>query len=108
MIDDPRALAARLIAASPLSMSLEDALKQKRERRRALLTPPAKPEPDFSAPQPLPIIDAPHQFASGFWEKRSSPHQAAAKPKSAAQRPAKPSRGSHPLRLIRGGKDGDK
>jgi len=92
MIDDTRALAARLIAASPLAMSLEDALNQKRERRAALLAaPPAavsqKAQPDFTAPAPVPptITEAPEAWGANFFKQRepAPPKPAKAKkPKS--------------------------
>ena len=96
MIDDTRALAARLIAASPLAMSLEDALRQKRERGAALLAalPAAasqKAEPDFTAPAPVPptITEAPEAWGANFWQKRETVPPKAAKakkPKSPAGR----------------------
>ena len=104
MIEDTRALAARLIAASPLAMSLEEALKQQRERRAALLaSPPAAPsqkaEPDFTAPAPVPptIVEAPEAWAAAFWQKRAP----------AAQKPAKPKKPKSPpgRRPIGGGLD---
>ena len=93
MIDDTRALAARLIAASPLAMSLEDALRQKRERGAALLAalPAAasqKAEPDFTAPAPVPptITEAPEAWDTNFWQKRET-----APPKPAkAKKPGSP------------------
>ena len=73
MTDDPRALAAQLLAASRYAMPLQEALEHVRVRRGTLCSPPAAPEPDFSAPEatPLPIIDAPELFAAAFWNKRS-------------------------------------
>ena len=119
MIEDPRALAARLIAASPLAMSLEEALRQKRERRAALLASPscpAKPEPDFMQPEksPLPIVDAPETFAADFWHKRAKPLGDPPPPpkrKSTKPRGRKPAgdlpAGASRFRIIDGDRDGD-
>ncbi len=105
MINDPRSLAARLIAASPLAMSLEDALKQKRERRAELLAAPPVPEVTI-APEPLPVIDSPADYARDFWQDRQPPEKSPRRP------PRKKSGSPHerrgPFRLIDGGKSGDK
>ena len=99
MIDDTRALAARLIAASPLAMSLEEALKQKRERRAALLAAPPtavsqKVEPDFTAPAPVPptITEAPEAWGANFWQQRET-----APPKPAKAKKPKSPPGRRPI-----------
>ena len=112
MIDDTRALAARLIAASPFAMSLEEALKQKRERRDALLATPPIPEPDIT-PEPLPVIDAVAQYARDFWKDKKAadePTAPAAKPTRRAPRKKSqsPAQQRGPFRVITGGKGGDK
>ena len=73
MIDKPSSLSARLIAASPLSMSIADVQAQTQERRRALLAAPPIPEPDI-APEPAPtIIQDPVQFAREYWSGAGKP-----------------------------------
>ena len=115
MIDDTRSLAARLLAASPLAMSIAEALAQTQDRRRKLLATPATPEPDFTKPEPVPasIVDAPEQFGRDFWRKRKPPGLDDEPPKP---KPKKP-KGRRPLgdldrrhdrfRVVPGGKDGD-
>jgi hypothetical protein len=93
MTDDARARAARLLARSPLAMPRAAAISHMEERRKQLLTPPppAAPsrEPDFAAPEPLPILDQPQQFAVDFWAKRrpSGPDHEPPKPNSKPKRP---------------------
>ena len=104
MMDDPRALAARLIAASPLAMSLEDALKQKRERREQLLAVPPLSEPDFS-PEPFPFLDSPQDFARDFIAKKRSDR--GSKPVARSKTNKAPPKKSGPFTVITGGLDGD-
>jgi hypothetical protein len=50
----------------------------------AITKPPAKPEPDFSKPEPspAPVVDAPEKFASDFWARRPTlPPSPPTKPK---------------------------
>jgi hypothetical protein len=109
MIDDPRALAARLLAASPFAMSLEDALNQKRARQAALLSAPAtvqKAESDFTAPEPMPVLDRPDEFASAFLAKRRPPGPDDEPPKPKSKRPRGKPRGR--FEVFDGGVDKDK
>lgn len=74
MTDDARAIAARVLAASPSAMRTQDVRAHIAERRKGLLVQPPRPakdEPDFTAP--VPVLDAPHQFARDFWAKRAPP-----------------------------------
>jgi hypothetical protein len=57
--------------------------------------PPQLPEPDFSAPEPMPIVDAPEAFAARFWTKRTIPGPDDEPPKP-KPRPKKP-RGRRPI-----------
>jgi hypothetical protein len=91
MIDDPRSLSARLIAASPFAMSIAEVRAQTQERRRSLLAPPPtaiskKAEPDFS-PAPLPIVDSPHEFAAQFFQHRAATLTDPPKSKSKTKKP---------------------
>jgi hypothetical protein len=119
MIDDPRILAARLIAASPLSMSIAEARAQTQDRRHKLLAAPPAPisqkaQPDF-APAPMPIIDDPATFAENF-HARTKP--SVVKPQKSKPKKSPPGRkpvGGESLgpkheifRVIDGDKDGDK
>jgi hypothetical protein len=104
MTDDVRLLVARLLAASPHAMRVEDALTHIRERRERLLTAPPLPEPDFSA-EPFSFLDSPHDFARDFLAKKRSDAtpKPAARSKSKKALPQKKPR----LTVIRGGLDGD-
>jgi hypothetical protein len=93
--DDTRPLATRLLAASPFAMTIQDALAHIRERRAALLSgPPPAPagELDFAAPEPMPVLDRPEQFAAEFWRARKlpSPKDEPPKPKLARPRGRRP------------------
>ena len=80
--------------------------------RLAALTPAPKPQPD-TRPEPLPVVDAPEQFARDFWSKRRPPGPDDDPPKP---KPTKP-KGRRPVgsfdqrhdrfRVVPGGKDGD-
>ena len=104
MIDDPRSLAAQLIALSALAMSLEDALKQKRKRRAKLLAAPSLPEPDFS-PEPFPFLDNPQEFGRDFIAKKQRDRPAKSAPPGTTTG-ALPKKG-RPFTVITGGRDGD-
>ena len=84
-------------------------------RLAALMQPPARPEPDFTKPEPspLPILDAP-KFAADFWAKRSPPNPPSPpKPKpKPKKRPGRKPVGELPpgadrFTVIDGGDDGD-
>lgn len=62
---DPRALTARLLAASRYAMPIDEARRQITARRAALLHPPREPEPDFSTAQPF-VHENPDAFARDF------------------------------------------
>jgi hypothetical protein len=91
MTDDPRSLAARLIAASPLAMTIADARSRTLDRRRKLLAyapmGSTGAEPDFTAPAPMPVLDAPVSFAKDFWSKRRAPDANDAPPKAKVRTP---------------------
>ncbi len=76
MSEDPRALVARLLAQSPFAMPREDALEHVRARREQLLAHRvATPEPDFTAPEPMPVADPVHDvsaYARDFWARKKS------------------------------------
>jgi len=98
MTDESRLLAARLLAASPSAMPLDEALEHIRARRAQLLCQPeVQPEPDFG-PEPMPLITNPEQFAGNFWEKRKlpGPNDEPPKPKPTAK-PKKPRLGRRPV-----------
>ena len=77
------------------------------------LQPRSKPEPDFTAPEPMPIVDAPDTFAREFWKGRKLPSADDELPKP---KPRKP-RGRKPVgdlppeadrfRIFDGRNDGD-
>lgn len=117
MTDDVRRLAASLIAASPLAISIADARAHTHKRRRKLLAPASTAisphaEPDFS-PVPMPVLDAPESFAKDFWNKRRppGPDDEPPKPKPKKPRGRKPvgdlPPGADRFRVI-DGDDGDK
>ena len=88
MSDDPRVLAAQLLAQSRFALPLSEARAQMDARRKQLLASPvAAPvsDPDF-APAPLPIVDDPSGFAAEFWAKRKVPP---ARKKSPTKRPGR-------------------
>jgi len=118
MTDDSRRLAARLIAASPLAISIADARANTHERRRKLLASPStvlppQAEPDLTQPDPAlaPSILEPDKFADRFWNARTEPAapKPPQKPKPKKQRPGRPPVGDlppdvHRFRVV----DGDK
>lgn len=75
MSEDPRALAARLLAQSPFAMPRDTALEHVRARRERLLADrAAMPEPDFTAPEPIPVADPVHDvsaYARDFWARKT-------------------------------------
>ena len=103
MTDDGRARAARLLARSRYAMPRTDAIRHIEERRQALLAPAAAPAPaldaDFSAPEPMPVIDQPEKFAAEFWRARKLPGPADEPPT-----PKKP-RGRRPRGELQPGHD---
>lgn len=118
MTDDPRALTAKLLAASRFAMPLQEALDHVRDRRAQLTASQPLPAPHLAASEemPYPIIDAPDKFAAAFWNKRANPP--APKPEPKPKKPRNPQKPTGPtpahptLRLIDGGKgitggDGD-
>lgn len=97
MTDDLRALAAQLLASSPYTMTLQEAQAHIAERRKKLLAAPpnisTRADPDFTAPAPMPVLDAPESFATDFWSKRKVPGVDDEPPK---RKPKKP-RGRKPV-----------
>jgi len=93
MTDDPRKRAERLLAHSPFAMPKAAALQHIETRRQQLLATPAPllpPEPNFTAPVPIPIIDvidAPEKFGRDFWKKRPPPGPDDEPPKPKPRRP---------------------
>jgi hypothetical protein len=80
-------------------------------RRLAVLTPPPTPEPDLTKPEPLPIVDAPEEFAASFWSNRTAPLPDPPNPKPKKPRPGRKPIGDLPpdasrFTVIDGG-DGD-
>lgn len=110
MTDDPRALAAQLLAASRFAMPLKDVLEHIRKRRAAYPSPPLLREPDVAAPEliSVPLIDDPDRFAELFWKKRTATKVTKLPSKTAKPRVSRtqvPPTPAHPtLRLIDGGK----
>ena len=86
-------------------MSLEDALKQKRERRAELLAAPPVPEATI-APEPLPVIDSPADYARDSGKTGDPPRNHRGDRLARKANPPHERRG--PFRLIDGGKSGDK
>jgi|KBSSwiStaDraftv2_1062776.scaffolds.fasta_scaffold44592_2 hypothetical protein len=91
MTDDGRTRAARLLAQTPFAMPRAEALTHIEDRRRTLLTRPA-PRPatadaDFTAPEPMPVIDAPDAFAAEFWRARKVPTATDEPPKLPTPKP---------------------
>jgi hypothetical protein len=93
MTDESRLLAARLLAASPSAMPLEDALEHIRARRAQLLLaqPQSPPITEDFGPKPMPIVEEPEKFAANFWDKRQLPgptdEPPKPKPKPKSKRP---------------------
>jgi hypothetical protein len=50
---------------------------------------PQLPDPDFMAPEPMPLVTAPEKFAASFWGKRRlpGPDDEPPKPKPKPKRP---------------------
>ena len=85
MIQDPRTLAAQLLAGTRYAMPIEEAIAQVQARRQQLLTPTAqsvKTEPTFTEAAPFPVIDSPDAFAAAFWAAREKPAKSKTKPKA--------------------------
>jgi hypothetical protein len=102
-------LKTQLLLRNPFTMKIEDAIAACIARRKALCAEasPSRPEPGF-APQPVPglddILNAPGEFAAGFWKRQPAP----AKPR-VPKRPGRETKpGEPPLTVIDGGRnDGD-
>ena len=67
-IDKARARSARLLAASPLAIPRDEALANIARRRQALLQRACEPSETF-APEPMPVIDAPDQYAKDVLQR---------------------------------------
>ena len=109
MTDDPRALAAQLLAASRFAMPREEALEHIRARRAELTALSPAPTPDIAAPEAMPsLVDAPEEFAAAFWQRRRSPPLPQVKPrKPRTGRSSPPSPTTPPTLRVIGGKDHD-
>lgn len=106
MTDDPRALAARLLAGTRFAMPLQEALEHIRVRRAELSQSQYAPAPDLTAPEdmPHPLVDAPEFFAAEFWKRRAPPQALKRQPKQVkSSRPAA-DKATPALRIIDGGK----
>lgn len=60
---------ADLIAKTPGAQTREQALASIKARRARLLGPEPTPPADFTAPEPMPVIDDPDQFARDFVQR---------------------------------------
>jgi len=91
----PRFL-ANAAAASPYLKPVAHVDADLAARAKRLVTPPATPDPDFAAPEPIPTpLDDPLAYADGFRSRRGNATKRQRKPK--------------PFRVIDGGAaDGDK
>lgn len=58
-----------LIAATPGAQPLVLALARIQERREKLLKQTVPPADDFTAAEPFSIVDAPDEFAKGFFQR---------------------------------------
>lgn len=77
-----------LMAGQPGAQSLEVALENIRARRKRLLGDEiaTAPTADTIQPEPIPIIDAPDDFAADFWKRQQEKPK---KPKTPKGRPTK-------------------
>ena len=82
-------------------MPRADALEHIRARRAQLLLAqpqsPPTPEPDFSVPKPLPIVEEPEKFAATFWDKRKLPGPTDEPPKPKPKPKSKKPPGRRPI-----------
>lgn len=88
-----RAIATR----SPYLVPTAEADAAISNRVAGLLAPPSQPEANFTAPEPLPVLDRPDQFAAEFWRTRRTPGPNDDPPKP---KPKKP-RGRRPIGDLR-------
>jgi hypothetical protein len=68
MTDPKKPSLADLIAGTPGAQSREQAQESIKTRRAQLLNT-TEPPPDFAAAEPLPIVDAPEDFAKSFFQR---------------------------------------
>ncbi|MGE3702252.1 MAG: hypothetical protein AB7G08_26275 [Hyphomicrobiaceae bacterium] len=104
MMDDARLLAARLLAASPHAMPIEEARTHIAERRKSLLGSPTTSRPESSfAPAPMPVVDAPDVYAAEFVKRQRTPKAKKSRPgrKPTGELPA----GADRFRIVDGGVD---
>ena len=74
-------LKTRVLARSPSARPTDEVLTTIAERQARLIEVARRhgrhddqsPNPSFTEPEPLPIIDAPEKFAQNFWKGRSPP-----------------------------------
>ena len=73
-------LKTRVLARSPSARPTEEVLITLAERQARLIEAARhgrhndqSPNPTFTEPEPLPIVDAPEKFAHNFWKGRSPP-----------------------------------
>ena len=69
MTDPKKPSLADLIAGTPGAQSREQASESIKARRAQLLNTTEPPPQDFAAPEPLPIVDTPDDFAKGFFQR---------------------------------------
>jgi hypothetical protein len=61
---------ADLIGRTPGAQPIQKALASIKARREKLLDTDQPSQPtDFAAPEPLPVLDAPDEFAQGFFQR---------------------------------------
>lgn len=75
------------VARSPYLLPAPEVDAAIAARLANVLKPPSVPEPDLTAPEPLPVVDQPHQFAADFWAKRRPPHPDEEPPRPKPRRP---------------------
>ena len=110
MSNDLRDLAARLLAASPHAMRMDEAQAQIAERRRTLLAataPPSEADSEAANFDPQPLILDPAAFAAEFWEKRRRREtKDSSKPKRPGRKPVGNLDARHERFRVISGKDG--
>ena len=78
MTDRKKPTVADLIGRTPGAQPIRQALASIKARREKLPAIHQTPEPhDFSAPEPMPILDDPDAYAKGFFERLKNPPRGA-------------------------------
>jgi hypothetical protein len=79
MTDDTSLSLADIIARTPGAQPREKALASIKARRaRFLAQPPAATggERDIAAPEPVPMVEEPDDYATGFWKRFANKNEA--------------------------------